>query len=170
MTAFDWYVIQCHPHREAFVRERIRDLGRDVFLPLLSERRSKARERVLVPMFRGYLFALLCKADGDIPRVRWTHAVRRILGDVGGPRPIDAAVVETLRNRADRAGRVRTMDRFHAGERVRVVDGPLAGLIGIVEWSGSTPSERVCVLLDIFQRTTRVELSTVDVRSAAVTA
>jgi hypothetical protein len=41
---------------------------------------------------------------------------------------------------------------------VRILDGPLSGLVGILERPAATPVERVCVLLEVFQRLTRVEL------------
>lgn len=168
MSVVGWYVIHCHPRREVFVRDRVRDLGREAFLPLIAERRSKLRRRTLVPMFPGYVFSRLVESDGDLARVRWTQGVRRILGNDGVPTPIDDRVVEALRTRADRAGCVRLRDRFQAGERIRIVDGPLAGLIGIIERGESAPAERVCVLLELFHRLTRVELPAAAVGGASV--
>jgi transcription antitermination factor NusG len=168
MNDLSWYVVHCHPRREVFVRDRVRDLGRDVFLPLISERRSKNRRRSLVPMFPGYVFSRLAESEGDLARVRWTHGVRRILGQDGVPTPIDDRVVTALRTRADRMGCMRIRNFFRAGERIRIVDGPLAGLIGIIERGESSPQERVCVLLELFHRLTRVELPAAAVGSASV--
>lgn len=167
MSGLGWYVIHCHPRREAFVRDRVRDFGRDVFLPLISERRRKTRHRSLVPLFPGYIFSKLSEADGDLARVRWTHGVQRILGSDGLPSPIDERVVEALRERVDRTGRVKLRDRFRTGDRVRIWDGALAGLIGVIEREESTPTQRVWVLLELFHRLTRVELPSTDVCSVS---
>ncbi len=42
---------------------------------------------------------------------------------------------------------------------MRIVDGPLAGLIGILERPAVEPAERVSVLLELFNRPTRVEVA-----------
>jgi transcription elongation factor/antiterminator RfaH len=161
-----WYVIQSHPRKERFVQGRIQDLEREVFLPIVSERRQGHRRATLGPLFPGYLFARLSPSIGDLARVRWTQGVRRVLGDGKGPRPVDDRLIEAIRAQADATGRVRLGRGLRRGERVRVVDGPLAGLLGILERVASTPAERVCVLLDVFSRSTRVELPAHAIRRA----
>jgi transcriptional antiterminator RfaH len=153
-----WYVVQTNAGKERVVRERIADLGREVFLPLISERVSGSRSRRLVPMFPRYLFARLSLDVGDGPRIRWMPGVHRLLGDAAGPRPIDEAAVRCIRTRVDRSGRVRLGRGLRRGDRVRVVEGPLAGLLGILERPIDSAGERVAVLLDVFHRQTRVVL------------
>jgi transcriptional antiterminator RfaH len=153
-----WYVIQSHPRKESFVRGRIEDLGREAFLPTVTERRPGQRRSAVGPLFPGYLFARLHPSVGDLAAVRWTIGVRRVLGDGEGPQPIADELIEAIRRQADASGRVRLGVGLRRGERVRVVDGPLAGLLGILEREATSPAERVCVLLDVFLRSTRVEL------------
>jgi transcriptional antiterminator RfaH len=158
MSTFDWYVVHTHPRKEPFVSARIGELGREVFFPTLSERRPGRKRTSIGPLFPGYVFARLSEREGDLPRVRWAQGVRVVLGDGDGPRPVDEALVETIRVRADRRGRVKLGGGLRAGDRVRVVDGPLAGLVGVLERPSSSPAERAFVLLDVFHRLTRVEL------------
>jgi len=165
--SFDWYVVHSHPRKESFVGDRIGDLGREVFFPTMAERRLGCRKASVGPLFPGYLFARLSEREGDLPRVRWTHGVRGVLGDSEGPRPVDAALVDMIRVRADRRGRVRLGAGLRKGDRVRVVDGPLAGLVGVLEQPATGALERVCVLLDVFHRLTRVELPLDAIRGAA---
>lgn len=154
-----WYVVQVHPRRESFTRMRIEDLGCEVFLPLVRERRKGQRRAALLPLFPGYLFIRMDEERGDLARVRWCHGVRRVLGDGPRPRPIANEVVEMIRERADGVGCVRLGSRLKRGEPVRITDGPLAGLYGILERPATSATQRVCVLLDVFHRWTRVELS-----------
>jgi transcriptional antiterminator RfaH len=154
-----WYVVHAHARKESFVGGRIRDIGREVFLPVISERRPGQRRSAVGPLFPGYLFARLSRRDGDLAQVRWTPGVRRVLGDGSGPQPVQDALVDALRRRADGQGRVRLGTGLRRGDPVRVLDGPLAGLVGILERPATSPTERVCVLLDVFQRLTRVELT-----------
>lgn len=153
-----WYVVQALPLKERFVRDRIADLGRESFLPLVSERRPGARRSRLNPLFPGYLFANLDPREGDLASVRWLVGVRRVLGDRDRPRPIDDAVVATLRARTDRDGRVRFGTQLRRGDKVRILDGPFAGFVGVLERVAHDPQQRVCVLLDLFHRLTCVEV------------
>lgn len=159
MQGFGWYVVQAHPRKEPFVRDRIHDLGREAFLPMLRERSPGRRRSRLVPLFPGYLFAKLSESDGDLPHVRWAPGVRRLLGDCDQPRPVEDELIECIRARTDRNGRVKLGRRLRPGSRVRIVDGPLAGLIGILERPAVEPAERVSVLLELFNRPTRVEVA-----------
>jgi transcriptional antiterminator RfaH len=153
-----WYVIQSHPRKEPLVGTRLRELGREVFLPTVSERRPGTRRSSIGPLFPGYLFARLARKEGDLATVRWTHGVRRLLGDGEGPQPVAERLIETIRARSDRTGRVRLGADLKRGDRVRVLDGPLTGLVGILERPAVSPVERVCVLLDVFRRLTQVDL------------
>jgi len=158
VSTLSWYVVQSAPRKEGLVGSRIRELGREVFLPTLSERRPGHRRSTVGPLFPGYLFARLAREQGDLATIRWTHGVRRLLGDGLGPQAVTDTLVDNLRGRADRTGRVRLGAGLKRGDRVRVLDGPLAGMIGLLDRPAASPVERVCVLLEVFQRLTRVEL------------
>jgi len=158
MIGNGWYVVQAHHRKEEFVRERIEELGREVFLPLVKERRPGRRRFRTGPLFPGYLFARLSENEGDFPRVRWAPGVRRLLGDGSRPQPLGDEVVDCIRAQSDGDGRVRFGRRLRRGARVRIVDGPLAGLFGVLEKSAHTPEQRVSVLLELFHRPTRVEV------------
>ena len=55
MKEFRWYVIQANPRKETFVRGRIEDLGCEVFLPLMAERKPGRRRATLSPLFLANL-------------------------------------------------------------------------------------------------------------------
>jgi len=157
-AGLEWFVVQAQPRKERFVRDRLSDLGRDAFLPLMAERRRGRRGVTVSPLFPGYLFARLSVAQGDVPRIRWMHGVRRLLGEGNRPLPVASEIVRVIRERTDATGRVRPAAPMGRGDRVRILEGPLRGLIGVLQRPASRPEERVCVLLDLFERETRVEV------------
>ena len=163
MNGLGWYVVQSQPRKEALVRDRIEDLGREVFLPMLRERRRGRRRTTTGPLFPGYLFARLSEPHGDLPLVRWAHGVQRLLGDGERPIPVGDAVIELIRSRTGSTGDPNMNSRLRRGDRVRILQGPLAGLIGVLERPAASREERVCVLLSLFQRMTRVEIQARDV-------
>lgn len=168
MNELAWYVVQSNVRKESFVRDRIEELGREAFLPLLSERRRGRRRATTGPFFPGYLFARLSECDGDLARVRWLHGVRRVLGDGDRPRPVHDGIVDTIRIRADATGRVRFGGRLRRGDRVKILDGPFAGLIGVLERPPHGPEQRILVLLELFQRVTRVQLGVDEVHGQGI--
>jgi transcriptional antiterminator RfaH len=153
-----WFVVQTHPRRERFVEKRLQDLELESFLPLLMESRYGRSNARMKPLFPGYMFAALSPVRGDLPRVRWLHGVKRLLGDAERPRPIPGQVVQELRARADARGCVHLGWGLQQGDRVRILEGPFAGLVGILEGHLTRPKDRVHVLLDMFARTARVEV------------
>ncbi|UCF67191.1 MAG: hypothetical protein JSV80_15655 [Acidobacteriota bacterium] len=153
-----WFVVHTQPRKEFFVRERVEDLQRRVFLPLAETPCPRRLQRALGPLFPGYLFAQLSVGRGDLAVLRWMHGVKRILGDGENPLPIDRNIVREIRARADRTGRIAFGRALRAGQRVRVLNGPLVGLEGVLDGTVTRPEERVAVLLEIFERATRAVL------------
>ena len=101
-------------------------------------------------------------ADGSLPddakRVVWTPGVRRLVTFEGAAPPLPPDAVEFLRTRGGPDGVIVARPRpLPPGQRVRVTDGPLAGLVGIIE-NPPDPRGRVSVLMDILRTQTRVSL------------
>lgn len=140
------------------MRDRLDDMSIERFLPLMNAaRRSRVSAR-REPLFPGYLFARLSVEAGDLPKVRWLHGVKRVLGDGHQPRPIDEQVVEEIKRRADAGGCVTFGLGLRPGKQVKILQGPFEGLVGVLEGRVTRPDDRVHVLLDIFARTARVTI------------
>ncbi len=80
--------------------------------------------------------------------MRWTPGVRRLLGVGDSPVPVDEQMIGTIRSRLSLEGVVRVGVPFARGDRVRIVEGPMAGLCGILERPTSR-ANRVRILLEI---------------------
>jgi transcription elongation factor/antiterminator RfaH len=153
-----WYAVYCQPHRESAAASHLRNQDFAVFLPKREKMRRHARkiEKVRRPFFPGYLFISL-----DINRERWrsinsTVGVIRIVMQNDSPAPAPRGVVEGLLAACDKDQILRFIPNLTVGQKVRVIDGPLADLIG--ELDQLTDTERVRVLLDILGGQTRVVL------------
>jgi transcriptional antiterminator RfaH len=82
-----------------------------------------------------------------------------------GPAAVPEAVIEDLRARE--TGGLIDLPRppkFRAGDRLRVIDGPFAGHVGL--YQGMKPRERVEVLLAILGGAQRVTLAADSVEAA----
>jgi transcriptional antiterminator RfaH len=150
-----WYVVSSKLRRERYAAEQLRQRGVDVYLPRLLLVRRGAR--VVQPLFPGYLFARLV-LPSDAARVAWTPGVRRLVTFEGEAPALPPAAIDFLRAQAGTDGVIAVRPRpLPVGRRVRVTDGPLAGLVGIIE-DPPDARGRVGVLMDILRAHTRVSI------------
>ena len=157
-STLPWYVVHTKPRREELVRVLLDQMGLDVFVPMVlewsrSRRRTKEQVNLLFP---GYLFVSMSVAR-DLTRVRWTPGVSSVIGPPENPSRVDAGLIEDLASRMGSRGYIVQRPDLRPGDRVEVLRGPFAGLLGIVQ-TPSTARERVRVLLGLFERGTAVEL------------
>ncbi len=161
----DWYVV----HSKAFHEKRVtfhlhqRMASLEVFVPLIevTRRRRNRKWSVLQPVFPGYLFAAFPLEPSTWGVVRWTPGVKRILGCGDVPVPVPNEFIDELKARVAEFGFIRPGIPFSAGDRVRLREGPFAGLEGIFERQLS-PAGRVRVLLELLSRVTPVDVDVLD--------
>jgi len=155
-----WYVIQAKPRQEAVAEENLQRQGFEVYLPrLVQPRRRRGKwQDVVEPLFPRYLFIQLEMGIDDTSTIRSTKGVARIVRFSDYPVPLPEGFVEFLRAHEDPARGAQVPDRpqFQAGERVRILAGPFAGLEGI--YNEPSGDQRVVILLDLLGKQNRVAL------------
>jgi transcriptional antiterminator RfaH len=137
--------------------------GFETYWPQIS---GKSKPQALFP---GYLFIRIRLQWHE---ARWAPGIVTLLMNGEGPARVDDHVIEELKSR-ERDGlvvlpaalRPRPLARFKAGDRVRVVDGPLRGFAGLI--SSMRPHERVAVLLELLGTTRPIEMAAADVERLA---
>ncbi len=157
-----WYVVRTKPRAEETVLVHLRRQNFEAFLPRFLKTRRHARrvDRVASPLFPGYMFVFF-----DLEQARW----RSIFGTVGSqglvcngerPAPVPEGVVEEIIARQDEFGFVRldTARGMTRGQKIEILDGPLAEARGIFECMDS--KERVIVLLNLLGRQVRTRVPT----------
>lgn len=154
-----WYVVQTLGRHESRVERALREKGLQVYLPCIRVP-SRRRDRGLLlnqPLFPGYLFihdALETSIYREIVKV---SGVVRILGEKGRPQPVPETLVESVKlvvasNRPYYPHRC-----LMKGSLVRVAEGPLAGVVGIIrEHRGK--KRKVVIEVELFRRALAVEL------------
>jgi transcription antitermination factor NusG len=151
-----WYVVRSKPRREGYAQEQLVRRGVETFLPRILEPVPLRDEPALAPLFPGYLFAHV-DLEMQHNNVIWSPGVRGFVAFGELPAAIDEAVVAFLQVRCGREGVVRVERRFSDGDRVRVLQGPLRGLVGVVE--GYVRGDaRVRVLMELLRRRTQVSV------------
>lgn len=119
-------------------------------------------------LFPSYAFVLI---ELQWHAARWAPGVVRLVLSGEQPARVPDRIIEELRSREDRDGlitlpkpRLNSGAQFQPGDKVRVINGPLTGLSGLV--STMQPHERVAILLKLLGSIRPVELAEADVELA----
>ena len=161
LAVWRWYAVHTHVAAEAKAASHLERQGFSVYLPRYLRRRSHARriERVPRPLFPRYLFVSLNLEAPGWRAVRSTIGVLRLVSEGDHPLPLPERVIASVRAREDAAGMIALGDAagLKSGDRVRIVDGPMADCVGLFD--SATDQERVVVLLDLLGRQVRARVA-----------
>lgn len=155
-----WYVVQTQVNAEVKAARNLVRQGFEIYLPRYLKRRSHARkvDKVAAPLFPRYLFVRI-----DMTRQRWrsiqaTFGVSRLVLNGADPAPVPQQALTLLKAREDESGYVRLDQRpkFALGEKVRVLAGAFADIVGLFDGLGDR--ERVAILLDLLGQKVRVSM------------
>jgi len=132
-THRSWYVLHTRSRFEQVVFDGLEKKSLEAFLPkmtVMSKRRDR-RLKIRVPLFSGYVFV---KSDLNVYErleIVKTTGVVRIVGNKGGPLPVLDEAIDSLQIMVSADNPIVTGTRLRKGDRVMVVEGPFAGVVGL---------------------------------------
>jgi len=159
-----WYVASTAPHHEKWVARQLEGFRVQNFLPLYrSLRRWKDRRKELeLPLFPGYLFVRIPLSDRL--RVLRTPGVVQIVGFQGRPQSVPDSEVETLRQSVLHGTSLQPHPYLKVGRKVRVQNGPLTGMEGILV--RQKDAFRVVLSVEMITHSFAVEVDAADIYPA----
>jgi transcriptional antiterminator RfaH len=142
-----WYAIYTNPRQEERVESNLRAWHVETYLPKIAARSrhpsGSHSSRVVKPLFSRYIFARFIAKD-LLHKVHFTRGVQGVVGFGEWPTPVDDEIITLLKNQSDDNGYIRIGQKFKAGDRVKIMSGPLRNFVGIFE---GDVSERDCVAI-----------------------
>lgn len=166
-TGTRWYVVRTLRSREILAQNHLRNQGFQNFLPLhrITVRRAGKFQSKDAPLFPGYLFVSL-DIDRDLWRsVNGTVGVAYLISMRDRPVPVPRGLVEKLQLVFSGPDLQDSAPRLALGDRVRVILGPFADLVGqLQEIDGAG---RVKILLEVMGREAPVWTKVGSLRPAA---
>ena len=156
-----WFAVCCKPRQETVAEENLLRQGFQVYLPrvrMRQRRRGQWVEAVEV-LFPRYIFIRVDPKLRSTATVRSTRGVTGMVRFGGQPAVVPDAVMDALKRREDAASGLHQDDRpaFAAGEAVKLVEGPLAGMEGV--FTEKDGDKRVIVLLELLGKANKVSVS-----------
>jgi transcriptional antiterminator RfaH len=129
-----WFAVYTRPRQERIALEHLERQAFHCFLPMAVnpyQRRSE-RKRRIEPLFPRYLFLNAVPDQQSLGPVRSTRGVATLVRFGQKLARLPEPVIEAINDRCDGDGLVQ-LDPVpvEPGDKVRVFDGPLAGLEGI---------------------------------------
>ena len=164
-----WFAAWTRSHCEQLVHDQLIGKGFHAFLPTIKtwSRRGTVRHLIPLAMFPGYVFLRHFMDKNSYVEVLKTRGIVRILGERWDRL---APVSETEMDAIERIARAEVPALPHPylreGQRVRITDGPLAGVEGILVHS--KPNKGLLIVsVDLLQRSVAVEMDCTRVVPAA---
>jgi transcription antitermination factor NusG len=156
-----WYAAYTCANHEKRVAAELGAREVEHYLPLYkSVRRWKDRRVQLeLPLFSGYVFLRLALCDRM--RVVSIPSLVRLVGFNGLPAALADEEMEILRLGLGQSFLAEPHPFLTVGRRVRIVEGPFAGLEGVLKRKKS--NLRVVVSLELIQRSVAVDVDAADV-------
>ena len=153
-----WYAVHTLPFAEARAERQLQRQRFRTFQPKRHKtvRHARKLSTVEAPYFPRYLFIILDPAHHQWRSVNGTIGVSRLVMCGDQPNPVPRGVVEALIEAADAGGIVQFGAKLQVGGPVRLMAGPFAEQIAILD--NLDDSGRVKVLLQILGR--QVTIST----------
>jgi transcription antitermination factor NusG len=156
-----WYALYTRSHCEQLVADQLGAKGFHVFLPKLDtwSRRAGQQHIISFPMFPSYLFLYHAMDKMSYIEVRHARGLVRLLGE----RWDRLGVIPEAEIEAIQRAMVSRLPLFAytylvAGQRMRITQGPLTGVEGILVQSN--PTKGLLVLsVELLQRSVAVEVT-----------
>lgn len=155
-----WHALWTHGHCELLVFDQLVAKGFDAFLPRVRtwSRRGKKRHLISGPMFPGYLFLRHTIDRYAHAEILKTRGLARILGERWDrPAIIADSEIEAIQRVLGTDLPVFPHAYLREGQRVRIVEGPLADLTGILIQRKPTRGHFV-ISVELLRRSVAVEV------------
>jgi len=151
-----WFLIHTRPRSEIKAQMHLGAQGFKTFLPqmLKTVRHARQLRTVRAAFFPRYLFVAL-----DLGRDRWlsikgTQGVSDLFTCDNRPVAVPRGIVEDLIARSADSNLLIPQEELEVGQRVRIISGPLTGLVGTLDRLDERG--RVRLLLGIMNATVAV--------------
>ena len=155
-VALPWYALQVRSRYERLIADALLSKEYESFLPLYGKksRWSDRIKELKLPLFPGYLF---CRFDinNRLP-ILMTPGIIRIVGIGKRPRPIDETEISAIQTVVASGLHAEPVPYLYTGQKVRIGQGSLSGVEGIL--AGVRGPARLVVSVTLLQRSISVEI------------
>jgi transcriptional antiterminator RfaH len=162
-----WYLVYTKPRQENLAQENLARQGYETYLPRVyqTRRRNGRHVKTVEAFFPRYLFIHLDSETDNWAPIRSTIGVSKLVRFDNIPAVVPDQLIQALQSNDHEDGIQRLVQKnLMRGDKVTIIDGPLAGYQGIYQQQNS--AERVAVLVDLVGKNTLLNISVHDLQIA----
>ena len=154
-----WYAIYTRSRHEQKANERLLKKKIETFLPMIERwsRRRDRRKRIILPLFPSYLFVRTSMDAYSHLEILKTDSVVRMLGNDGKPISIPDEQIFAIQVLMKNGIAVSSCPYLKEGMKVRVVNGPLIGVEGML-LKIQPQKHRLVLSVDLLKESVSVEI------------
>jgi len=156
-----WYAIHTKSRHEYKAHTCLTQKHLTSFLPEMEvwSKRKDRKKKLSIPLFPGYLFVEAALDNETKLTILKTPGVVRILGkkENAEPLPVPEAKIVAIQRILDKKVEMFSMQYPKAGEPARIMDGPFAGIEGMVI-NSDLEKELFVISIDLMQRSVAIKL------------
>lgn len=156
-----WYAVCCKPRQESVAEENLVRQHYHVYLPRIRIRRRRRGQWIdsIEVLFPRYLFIRIDPLLQNLAPVRSTRGAVGLVRFGGLPAVVPDEVIDALLQCQDPDSGLHQENRtpLCAGDRIKLVDGPFAGMDAV--FAEQDGEKRVIVLLELLGKTNKVRVS-----------
>lgn len=170
-SAMSWRLLKTKPHKEAYVQMQLSDCaGIETYFPRMKTPRKYLRPRQpqFETVFPGYVFVRLCR-ETHLAQLRRLQGYDSLVCFDGRPAVVSPELIREFRRREGRRGYIvcRPGTELRPDDPVRITAGSFRGQTArFLRYSDG--ARRICVLLDLMNARTALELPAGAVETVAV--
>lgn len=160
-----WFLAQLKPNSAQIAKRNLERQGFKTFLPLeeTTQQRSGRFVTARRPLFPGYIFVAFNAVQGCWWAINSTQGITRLVSFGRAPAPVPCGLVDGLKARCDRMGKLVAASALATGDAVTFTKGPFSDFVGEVEKIDT--DRRVWVLMDLMGGQTRVKAEEAQLRA-----
>lgn len=157
-----WFAVQTYPRHEKAVVEQLQSDEIECLLPLIVRlhKWSDRHQKVQLPLFPGYAFVRLSESRSERVRVLRRPGVVRFVGNSHGPIPLEAHEIKHIRQLMEHNVSCEPHPFLQAGQRVRIRNGALRGVEGILVREAGKDS--LILSVSLIQRSLSIQIEGYD--------
>ncbi len=152
-----WYAMYTKPRSEFAAARQISSEGVEFYLPTVTvvKQWSDRKKKVTEPLFRSYIF-VYCNEKERL-RIVQKEAIVKTVSFRGKLSVIPDWQIESLKKTLENADKFDLSDIPKVGQRVKVMEGPFAGVIGTV-YERENNERYLAVTIEILKRSVVIHL------------
>ena len=159
MCEKNWFLVQYKPNNHIIAEQNLKAQNYKTFHPLEEKvlTRYGKKTAVKTPLFPGYLFVKFSLTHDKWNGINSTFGVSKLLSQNSKPQIIPQKIMHELIDRCDENGNLLPPKNMKKGDNIMVINSAFSKFISTIDRIDS--KNRICVLMNILGRETRVEIT-----------